>query len=62
MAKWKVTFVAGTDKEDETYDYEVTVTCHWSYNAAKLAYKELDSDAQLNLCRKTLSISVVPAD
>lgn len=58
MAKWKVTFVVGTDKEDETYEYEVTADCHWAYNAPKVAFKMLDDTQQGQVEKNCLSIRV----
>jgi len=62
MAKWKVTFVVGTEKEDETYDYEVVADCHWAYNAPKVGFKMLDDHQQGRVEKSCLRIEVTPAD
>lgn len=60
MAKWKVTFKTGNEKE--AYDYDVVAECHWAYNAPKVAFKMLNDGQQGEVEKNCISIHVTPAE
>lgn len=54
---WKVTF-----EKDGEEPIVVTVTCHWAYNAPKVAIKQLGSEAPcVDIAAKATRVTVEAA-